>query len=84
MKVAFYTNQMCERGSEIALFDYATHNRTLLGNDSLILYDATHPWNMEAVVQRFKAKFTVFGVAEFDEVDRILKDTAVCIDKKMT
>lgn len=39
VKIAFWTNQLCQRGIEIAVFDYAYHNIKLLGNESIIFYD---------------------------------------------
>ena len=39
IKIGFWTNQLCERGSEIALFDYAYYNQKILGNKSYIFYE---------------------------------------------
>ena len=39
MKIAFHSNQLGLRGTEIALFDYAYYNRELLGNESIIISD---------------------------------------------
>ncbi len=38
MKVAFHTNSLSLRGTEIALYDYALHNQTLLGHESVIFH----------------------------------------------
>jgi hypothetical protein len=37
MKVAFLENLLSIRGSTVALYDYAHHNETLLGNESIII-----------------------------------------------
>jgi hypothetical protein len=37
MKVGFLTNKLTLRGTEIALYDYADFNETILGNESVIL-----------------------------------------------
>jgi hypothetical protein len=37
LKVAFHSHGLTLRGSEVALLDYAVHNQTILGNQSLIL-----------------------------------------------
>jgi hypothetical protein len=31
------------RGTEIALYDYALHNQTILGNESLVFYSQSKP-----------------------------------------
>ncbi len=36
--VAFFVRQFSERGTEVAIYDYAHYNETLLGNKSLIIY----------------------------------------------
>lgn len=37
LKVAFLSNKLTLRGSEVALYDYAHYNETLLGNESFIV-----------------------------------------------
>ena len=32
INVAFWTNQLCERGTEVSIYDYAHFNETILGN----------------------------------------------------
>ena len=56
-RIAFYSNQLCERGTETALFDYADFAETLLGTVSFILYDASSPKNVRASVDKFTARF---------------------------
>lgn len=36
MKIAFFSNQIGLRGTEVALFDYAHYNEQILGNESII------------------------------------------------
>lgn len=38
-KVAFWSNQLCERGTEVAIYDYAHYNETILNNKSYIFYE---------------------------------------------
>jgi len=77
MRVAFHTNQLCLRGTNVAEFDYAKHNQTLLGNESLILYDVNNSRNVPLAVQHFKKHFHVRGYERFSEVDSILKEEKV-------
>ena len=37
MNIAFYSNQLCLRGTETALFQYAKYNEEILGNKSFII-----------------------------------------------
>ena len=56
-RVAFWTTQMSERGTEVALYDYADYAESMLGVTSYILYDAVNEANIPAVVERFDARF---------------------------
>jgi len=69
MKIAFHSNNLAERGTEVSLYDYAFFNEMILGNQSLII--ANKNGNLYAL-ERFKEKFAVFLYKEFSEVDRFL------------
>ena len=56
-RVAFWTGQLIERGTEVALFDYADYCETLLGATSYILYNAANDANLPAVRAKFEARF---------------------------
>ena len=73
VKIAFWDNCLCERGTSIALFDYAFYNKKLLNNESIILYNNTYKSNFE-VIQKFKKEFNVFDVDDFNKVDNILQE----------
>ena len=45
MKIAFWDNCLCERGTSVSLFDYAYYNQTILNNQSIILYNKTNKNN---------------------------------------
>lgn len=68
-KIAFYANNLSERGTAVALFDYAKHNRDLLGNESLIVYDKEFPGNHPSVIEKFNAEFELIGCRNFSEAD---------------
>ena len=72
MNVAFWDNQLCERGTTVSLYDYAYHNESILKNKSFIFYLKSHPWNCEDVINKFKKHFTVISVDNFNEVDEYL------------
>jgi hypothetical protein len=74
MKIAFWDNGLNERGTSIMLYDYAHYNETILGNESIILYNTTHYSNKPYAIQRFKDRFPVFGVDHWSKVDQVLID----------
>ena len=74
MNIAFWDNQLNERGTSLGLYNYAFYNKTLLGNNSYIFYDATyleHDSN-EQIINKFKNHFIVHGTNNFKEVDDYL------------
>lgn len=70
MKIAFYAQHLTERGTAVALFDYAKHNRDLLGNETLVLYDKNHPGNSPDVVEKFNAEVELIPCVDFADADR--------------
>jgi hypothetical protein len=79
VKIAFWDNCLCERGTTIALFDYAYYNEKILGNESIVLYNTTRVENNAEVVEKFHRHFKVYGVSNFDMVDNILLENNVNI-----
>jgi len=72
MKIAFWDNTMSVRGTTIAMYDYAYYNQTLLGNESIVLYNKTRVENHPDVIAKFEKEFKVFGVPSFQDMDPIL------------
>ena len=58
--VCFHCNQLCLRGSEIAVYDYAHYNEVILGNKSIIAVCAGTPSTDPKVVKKFQDRFPVF------------------------
>ena len=79
MKIAFHSNQLCLRGTEVALYDYAKYNEEILGNNSIVV--SKHPDTQSAtnpeVVSKFKNRFPVYFYRNFNEVDKILDDNTI-------
>ena len=73
MNIAFWDNQLCERGTTVSLFDYANYNQLLLRNKSFIFYDKQSGANNNEVINKFKQNFVVHATDGFDEVDEYLK-----------
>jgi hypothetical protein len=72
VKIAFWDNGLGERGTSVSLFNYAHFNETILGNQSIIMYNTTHYSNNENVINQFTDRFTVYGVDSWNKVDDIL------------
>ena len=70
--IAFWSNQLGERGTEIAMYDYAYYNQTLLNNKSFIFYEINNGNNNLNVINKFAKQFKVIGVNEFNDVDEYL------------
>ena len=77
MKILFHSNHLGIRGTEVALFDYAYSNQTILGNESVIAYDRNRRENAPQVIEKFQKHFPVHGYADFSELDGII-GTARC------
>jgi hypothetical protein len=68
MKVAFLTNHISYGGTEVALYDYAHFNETLLGNTSFVLtrdFRATHG----EIYAKFEKRFPLVYVSSQAEID---------------
>jgi hypothetical protein len=71
--IALFENQLSERGTSTALFDYAYYNEKILKNKSVIFYEKNNS-NNETVIEKFKQHFEVFAVNDFSEIDRIMEE----------
>lgn len=71
-KVGFWSPQLGERGTEVALYDYAYYNEKILGNKSYIFYLNDAKNNNNNVIQKFKKHFKVIGVDSHKEIDKHL------------
>lgn len=83
MKVGFYLYFMSLRGTEVATYDFAHFNETLLGNESVIYYSNIGRGRFdEPAFKKFSERFDVqeFNADVFhdaDKLDRILQEQSV-------
>jgi hypothetical protein len=70
--IAFHSNQLSIRGTEVALYDYALGNEVVLNQRSLIIYNTTSPNNNAAALAKFSARFQVLGYRTPDEREALL------------
>lgn len=76
MKIGFLTNHISYGGTEVALYDYAHFNETLLGNQSIVLtrdLRATHG----EIYAKFEARFPVVYVTTQADIDRVVVEQAL-------
>ena len=72
MNIAFWDNQLCERGTTVAMFDYAYYNQKLLNNKSYIFYDKNNKENKQEIINKFKQNFIVQETDDFKNIDEYL------------
>ena len=74
MKVAFWSGHCCERGTDVALFDYADCGESELGLVAYVLYDVNSPDNFQGCIAKFRDRFggRLVGVNGFEGVDEVL------------
>lgn len=74
MKVAFHSGHLNERGSDVALYDYADLNERLLGHESIVLA----PMGSElTAAERFAARFKVYLYGSAEDREAVLRQEGV-------
>lgn len=69
--VAFHSNELNERGTSVAMFDYARYNEEILGNKSYIISNAKADLT---ALGKFKNRFEVFLYNDFQECNSFAKE----------
>lgn len=73
MKIAFHSNQLGLRGTEVSLYNYALYNEEVLGNESIIItFEHT---NLEAI-KKFSNRFDTL-VEPWNKYEEVLKSKRV-------
>jgi hypothetical protein len=83
MKVAFVLNSISFGGVEVATYDYADCNETILGNKSIIITrDFKHQYG--PIYEKFEKRFEVFYVQTREDINAVIKNQAVdvCYSQK--
>ena len=84
MKIAFLSNKLTLRGTEVALFDYAHFNETLLGNKSIIItrdfnkLGGSKDIHIEAY-NKFNSRFPVFYYESVRDIETIIESQGVSV-----
>lgn len=75
--VAFLSNKLTLRGTEISIFDYADYNEKILGNKSIIItrdYEKIkNEWDVDIqAYNKFKSRFNVYYYDSQQDIDNIV------------
>jgi hypothetical protein len=78
LKVLFHNNQLDVRGTTVAVTDYARYNQEVLGNESIICYDAClrpdgYRGDDPGVLERLKKEFKVIPHQGVEDVKKIIE-----------
>jgi hypothetical protein len=76
MKIGFHTNSLSLRGTEIALYDYALHNQTLLGNESVIFFRKNYPIN-QSVFDKFSKHFKLLPYEGQKQLNQLIEQEKI-------
>lgn len=84
-KIAFQTNTLCHRGGTGAVLDYARYNKSILKNESVIVYPVNFndpgvpvdSLTQQDVLHSVENEFTVFGYSTLEELDQYCKDNGI-------
>ena len=77
MIIAFYIDEMNFRGVANSSYKYAINNQKILKNKSIIFYNSKNFRNINEVIKKFKKKFKVIGVQNFDEINKYKKKLSI-------
>ena len=69
MKIAFYIDEMNLRGVANSTYQYALYNEKILKNSSIIFYNKKNFRNLKKVITKFKKRFDVIAINNFNEID---------------
>jgi GR25 family glycosyltransferase involved in LPS biosynthesis len=77
IKIGFHSNQLCERGTEIAMYDYAYYNQEFYNNESIIFYQKHNSGNQPSVIKKFEKHFKCYAYENFDEVNNVIEKEGI-------
>lgn len=73
LTIAFHSNQLSLRGTEVALFDYALGTEQEIGHRSVVLYPADAALNDTQAIDKFANRFELIAYRNRGEIDGLLQ-----------
>jgi glycosyltransferase involved in cell wall biosynthesis len=82
LKIAFLSNKLTLRGTEVNLYDYADFNETILGNKSIIItrdYESVKYEQDVSILayEKFKNRFTVLSYVNNTDIENIVNQEKI-------
>ncbi len=77
MKILFHDNQLGERGTSVALYDYAYFCREYFNIEPIVSYNSFAEHNNDLAIKKFKDEFEVIGYENFSEVEPLIESRSV-------
>lgn len=77
--IAFFIRHFTERGTEVATYDYANYNETLLGNKSYIIHFSDKGQskyglpNMKDSFEKFKSRFEMIELNDMNDMNNMIR-----------
>lgn len=90
MNIAFFVRHFTERGTEVAIYDYAHYNQTILDNNSIIICFTPEAqqrigWpNIRESYEKFKSRFLVLEINDISDMKQLISDYSIDIFYTMT
>lgn len=85
-RIAFFTNQICLQGTEVALYDYAHFNEVLWGNKSIVISKKNKirerggaKRNQPRALQKFRDRFELILLKDASDLDKVLEEKKIDI-----
>ena len=75
--IGFHSNQLCERGTDVAMYDYAYYNEKMYNNKSIIFYCKHNSNNDVDVIKKFETQFKCYGYDNFSDIEQIIQDERI-------
>ena len=72
--IGFHTDQLSERGTETALYDYAYFNEKIYGNKSIIFYQKNNSYSHPAAIEKFTNSFECYSYTHFNEIEKYVTE----------
>lgn len=74
--IVFHTNELNERGTSVAVYDYAFYCRKYLDINPIIVYNLTYN-NIEQSIENFKKEFEVIGYNNFSNIQQMIDKRSI-------
>jgi len=83
MNIVFYTNQICERGTEVALFGYAKGNENVLKNHSFVIVPKDKIYDAD-MLNKFQSNFTTCLYESKSQINDFIASNKIDLIYKIT